>query len=162
VIGAGTMGAGIAIAALDSGFNVALFEQEDAALVRGVDRIRGHYGSRVKAGKINPAQAAEQEGRLQAGLDWSIVSQAGLVIEAVFEDLKVKQEVFRHLDEVARPGAILASNTSYIDLDAIAAATSRPQDVAGLHFSVLRTLCDCSKSRAAKPCRLMCWPRACR
>ena len=134
VIGAGTMGAGIAIAALDSGLNVALFEREDAALVTGVERIRSHYGSRVRAGKISPSQAVERQARLKAALDWSIVSHADLVIEAVFEDLKVKQEVFRLLDEVARPGAILASNTSYIDLDAIAAATSRPQDVVGLHF----------------------------
>jgi len=134
VIGAGTMGTGIAIAALDGGFNVALLEQEAVALGSGVDRIRSHYASRVKSDKISAAEAAEREARLKAGLDWSILSDADLIIEAVFEDLKVKQEVFRHLDEAARPGAVLASNTSYIDLDAIAAVTSRPQDVVGLHF----------------------------
>ena len=134
VIGAGTMGAGIAIAALDSGYDVTLVDQEDTALGRGIERIRGYYGSRVKAGKLEAAQAAEREVRMKSGLDWTIMSDADLVIEAVFEDLKVKKDVFSRLDQVARPGAILASNTSYIDLDAIAAATSRPQDVVGLHF----------------------------
>jgi 3-hydroxyacyl-CoA dehydrogenase len=134
VIGAGTMGAGIAIAALDAGFGVALFEREAAALDRGVERIRSHYRSRVKAGKINGSEAEERQGHLQAGLDWSLLADADLIIEAVFEDLTVKQEVFRRLGELARPGAVLASNTSYTDLDAIAASTRRAQDVVGLHF----------------------------
>ncbi|OWW21145.1 3-hydroxyacyl-CoA dehydrogenase NAD-binding domain-containing protein [Noviherbaspirillum denitrificans] len=134
VIGAGTMGAGIAIAALEAGFDVVLLEQDEAALVRGVDRIRSHYQGRVDAGKMDTSVAREREGRLKASVDWTLVAGADLVIEAVFEDLKVKQEVFRRLDSIARPGAILASNTSYTDLDAIAASTSRPQDVIGLHF----------------------------
>jgi 3-hydroxyacyl-CoA dehydrogenase len=134
VIGAGTMGAGIAIAALDAGFAVTVLEQEDAALARGVDRIRSYYAGRVKVGKLNAAEASEREARLKPSIDWLTLSDVDLVIEAVFEDLKVKQDVFRRLDEIARPGAILASNTSYTDLDAIAAATSRPQDVVGLHF----------------------------
>jgi 3-hydroxyacyl-CoA dehydrogenase len=134
VIGAGTMGSGIAIAALDAGFEVLLIEREAEALARGVDRIQSHYAGRVKAGKLDGSQEQERRARLHADLDWSVLSKADLVIEAVFEDLKVKQEVFRSLDQVARAGAILASNTSYIDLDAIAAATSRPQDVVGLHF----------------------------
>ena len=134
VIGAGTMGGGIAISALDAGFEVILLEQDEAALSRGVDRIASYYSGRAKAGKIDPAQAEERQSRLKAGFDWSMLSEADLVIEAVFEDLKVKQDVFRRLDEATRPGAVLASNTSYIDLDAIASATARPQDVVGLHF----------------------------
>lgn len=134
VIGAGTMGSGIAIAALDSGFEVALLERDDAALTRGVERIRSYYEGRVKAGKLGQDQAADRQGKLKPGLDWSTLSDPDLVIEAVFEDLGVKQEVFRELDRFARPGAILASNTSYLDLDEIAGVTSRPQDVVGLHF----------------------------
>jgi 3-hydroxyacyl-CoA dehydrogenase len=134
VIGAGTMGSGIAIAVLDAGLAVELLERDEAALGRGVERIQAYYAGRVKSGRLSAQQGAERQQRLSAGLDWSTVSSADLVIEAVFEDLKVKQEVFRQLDGLARPGAILASNTSYIDLDAIATATARPQDVVGLHF----------------------------
>ncbi|MES2718308.1 MAG: FAD-dependent oxidoreductase [Pseudomonadota bacterium] len=134
VIGAGTMGTGIAIAALDAGFDVLLLEQDAAALDRGTGRIHAHYARRVEGGKIPAAVAAACEARLSASLDWLRIAEADLVIEAVFEELGVKQQVFRRIDEVARPGAVLASNTSYLDLDAIAAATSRPQDVIGLHF----------------------------
>jgi len=134
VIGAGTMGAGIAIAALDAGFDVTLLEREEAALAKGVERISGYYAGRVKSGKLGAADAEKRRARLQPVLEWSKLADADVIIEAVFEDIKVKQEVFHQLDEVARPGAILASNTSYTDLDAIAAATRRPQDVVGLHF----------------------------
>lgn len=134
VIGAGTMGSGIAIAALDAGYEVLLLEQEAAALDRGANRIHEHYASRVQGGKLKAAVAAACEARLLAGLDWSRLSEADLVIEAVFEELAVKQQVFQRIDLLAREGAVLASNTSYLDLDAIAAATSRPQDVIGLHF----------------------------
>ncbi len=134
VIGAGTMGSGIAIAALDAGYDVALLEQDAAALDRGVTRIRDHYAGRVKAGKASESAAAQSMARLQFGVDWSEVAKADLVIEAVFEELGVKQDVFRRLDGLARPGAVLASNTSYLDLDAIASATARPGDVVGLHF----------------------------
>ncbi|QTN22229.1 enoyl-CoA hydratase/isomerase family protein [Rhizobacter sp. AJA081-3] len=134
VIGAGTMGSGIAIAALDAGYEVLLLEQEAAALERGATRIHEHYASRVKGGKINAAVAAACEARLTTSLDWPRIAEADLVIEAVFEELGVKQQVFQRIDALSRPGAVLASNTSYLDLDAIAAATSRPQDVIGLHF----------------------------
>ena len=134
VIGAGTMGSGIAIAALDAGYEVLLLEQEAAALERGAGRIHGHYDSRVKGGKTKPAVAAACEARLSTSLDWPRIAEADLVIEAVFEEMGVKQQVFKRIDALARPGAVLASNTSYLDLDAIAAATSRPQDVIGLHF----------------------------
>jgi len=134
VIGAGTMGSGIAIAALDAGYDVALLEQDEAALQRGATRIRQHYASRVQGGKMSAAGAAAAEGRLLASIDWTVVANADLIIEAVFEDLGVKQQVFQRLDGIARPGAILATNTSYLDVDAIAASTRRPSDVIGLHF----------------------------
>jgi len=134
VIGAGTMGSGIAIAALDAGCEVLLLEQAADALERGANRIQEHYASRVTGGKINAAAAAACQARLSASLDWPRISEADLVIEAVFEELGVKRQVFQRIDALARPGAVLASNTSYLDLDAIAAATTRPQDVIGLHF----------------------------
>lgn len=134
VIGAGTMGAGIAICALDAGLDVVLLEQDDAALQRGRQRVQEHYEGRVAAGKMPEAQAAARQARLSPSLEWAQLARADLVIEAVFEDLAVKQEVFRRIDAHARPGAVLATNTSYLDVDAIAAVTQRPQDVVGLHF----------------------------
>lgn len=134
IIGAGTMGSGISLAALDAGYAVVLLEQDGAALERGVARIHDHYSRRVQAGKMPVAQAKACRSRLQSSLDWAALAQADLVIEAVFEDLAVKQHVFTRIDALARTGAVLASNTSYLDLDAIAAATRRPQDVIGLHF----------------------------
>lgn len=134
VIGAGTMGSGIAIALLDAGLAVLLLEQDEAALKRGRERIARHYLDRVRAGKLAAEKAAACEAQLTVSLDWTQLRNADLVIEAVFEDLVVKQDVFRQIDVHARPGAVLATNTSYLDVDAIAAATSRPQDVLGLHF----------------------------
>lgn len=134
VIGAGTMGAGIAISVLDAGLDVLLLERDAAALQRGMERIRTHYRERVAAGKM-PAERAEAcLQRLSDSLDWQRLAQADLVIEAVFEEMAIKQEVFRTIDAHARPGAVLATNTSYLDVDAIASATSRPADVLGLHF----------------------------
>jgi 3-hydroxyacyl-CoA dehydrogenase len=134
VIGAGTMGTGIAIAVLEAGLSVELLERDQAALGRGVERIHAYFAGRVKTGRLSAQQAAERQERLRPGLDWDAVASVDLVIEAVFEELQVKREVFGQIDGLARSGAILASNTSYIDLDAIAAATTRPQDVVGLHF----------------------------
>jgi 3-hydroxyacyl-CoA dehydrogenase len=134
VIGAGTMGSGIAIAALEAGSDVTLLEQDAAALERGSARIHTHFTARVQAGKMKAAAAAATQARLRASLDWALLADADLVIEAVFEELSVKRQVFGRIDALARPGAVLASNTSYLDLDAIAAATTRPQDVIGLHF----------------------------
>ncbi|HSV46039.1 MAG TPA: 3-hydroxyacyl-CoA dehydrogenase family protein [Ramlibacter sp.] len=134
VIGAGTMGTGIAISGLDAGLEVTLLEQDAVALQRGATRVREHYARRVAAGKVDADMAAGCESRLHATTDWSALAQTDLVIEAVFEDLAVKREVFARLDKIAKPGAILATNTSYLDVDAIAAATSRPRDVVGLHF----------------------------
>ncbi len=134
VIGAGSMGAGIAICALDAGLNVLLLEQNDEALARGQQRVTEHYSGRVAAGKMKPAVAEAAQARLTPTTDWAQLARADLVIEAVFEDLAVKQGVFQQIDAHARPGAVLATNTSYLDIDQIANATSRPQDVLGLHF----------------------------
>lgn len=134
VIGAGTMGTGIAIAALDAGLAVLLLEQDAEALERGRQRVLTHYQGRLAAGKLKASVAASNEARLSPTTDWTQLARADLVIEAVFEDLAVKQQVFRQIDAHARPGAVLATNTSYLDVDAIAAATARPQDVLGLHF----------------------------
>lgn len=134
IIGAGTMGTGIAIAALDAGFHVLLLEREKDALTQGERRIGDHYATRISKGKISASLSQEQLARLQGSIDWQLLADVDLVIEAVFEDLEVKQDVFRRLDSLLRPGSILASNTSYLDLDKIASATSRPSDVVGLHF----------------------------
>jgi 3-hydroxyacyl-CoA dehydrogenase len=134
VIGAGTMGTGIAIAALEAGLQVSLLEQSADALERGSARIAEHFASRVKAGKIDASRADRLLASLKTSLDWGALQAADVVIEAVFEDLAVKQSVFRTIDQHARVGAVLATNTSYLDIDAIAAVVSRPQDVLGLHF----------------------------
>lgn len=134
VIGAGTMGSGIAIAALEAGLSVLLLEQDEEALERGRQRIKSHFSQRVQSGKIKAIQGAKNESRLSTTTDWLRLAEADLVIEAVFEELQVKREVFQKIDAYARQGAVLATNTSYLDVDAIAAATQRPQDVLGLHF----------------------------
>ncbi|CAN7636818.1 3-hydroxyacyl-CoA dehydrogenase NAD-binding domain-containing protein [Caballeronia sp. LjRoot29] len=129
VIGAGTMGSGIAICALDAGLQVTLVEQDAGALDAGRERILKHYER-----KLNADDVAERARRLVCTTDWQSLTHVDAVIEAVFEDLAVKQEVFQRIDKLARPGALLASNTSYLDLDGIAGATKRPRDVVGLHF----------------------------
>lgn len=134
VIGAGTMGAGIAINALDAGLSVILLEQDDASLQRGHQRVVEHYQSRVASEKLKATVAGAREARLSPTTDWGRLALADVVIEAVFEDLAVKQDVFKKIDAHARPGAVLATNTSYLDVDAIANATGRPRDVLGLHF----------------------------
>lgn len=134
VIGAGTMGTGIAIAALDAGYQVTLLERDSQALQRGSERITKHYEAQSAKGKIRTQDAEKRLSSLATSLDWAALANAELVIEAVFEDLAVKREVFSAIDQYARDGAILASNTSYLDLDAIAAVTGRPGDVIGLHF----------------------------
>ena len=134
VIGAGAMGTGIAICALDAKLKVLLLDREATALQAGTQRVTRHYQGRVEAGKMDAAAAAIAEGRLTPTTDWASLGDADVVIEAVFEDLDIKREVFRQIDRYARPGAVLATNTSYLDVDAIASATTRPGDVLGLHF----------------------------
>lgn len=134
VIGAGTMGAGIAICALDAGLDVVLLEQNAQALEVGCARVTDHYANRVQAGKMADALAQARLSKLTATTDWGLLHCADVVIEAVFEDFDVKQEVFKQIDAHARAGAVLATNTSYLDVDKIAQITSRPADVLGLHF----------------------------
>ncbi|MCG5238156.1 FAD-dependent oxidoreductase, partial [Xanthobacter oligotrophicus] len=134
VIGAGTMGAGIAVALADAGLSVTLVERDAEAAAAGLQRVADLYARQVKSGRLTDRQGAERLARITPTADWGRLAAADLVVEAAFEDLAVKADIFRRLDAVAKPGAVLATNTSYLDLDAIAAATSRPQDVVGLHF----------------------------
>ncbi|ARP77705.1 3-hydroxyacyl-CoA dehydrogenase NAD-binding domain-containing protein [Bordetella genomosp. 6] len=134
VVGAGTMGRGIAISFLNAGFRVAIVETDEQALDNGLKAIRAIYEQADKKGKITAVQAAERMARLVPGLHYGALADADLVVEAVYENMDVKAQVFRALDEVCKPGAILASNTSYMDIDRIATNTARVQDVIGLHF----------------------------
>ena len=134
VIGAGTMGGGIAMNFLNAGVPVKLLEAKPEALARGLATIRSNYESQVKKGKLKPDKLAQRMALLTTTLSYDDLKEADLVIEAVFEDMGVKETVFRELDRVMKPGAILASNTSTLDLNHIAAITRRPQDVVGLHF----------------------------
>ncbi len=134
VIGAGTMGGGIAMCFANAGIPVTVIETEPAALERGLDRVRATYASSVKRGSLSEAAAAERVARISGAVGLEHADSADIIVEAAFEDMKVKAEIFGTLDRVAKPGAILATNTSYLDVDAIAATTTRPQDVIGLHF----------------------------
>jgi 3-hydroxyacyl-CoA dehydrogenase len=134
IIGGGTMGGGIAMSFANAGFPVTLVEINKQALARGLEIIDKNYAGSVKRGKLSEAQAAECRGLISGAIDYDALADADLVIEAVFEDPELKQDIFARLDEALKPGAILATNTSYQDVDAIAAATSRPEDVIGMHF----------------------------
>ncbi|MDB5745307.1 MAG: 3-hydroxyacyl-CoA dehydrogenase, partial [Massilia sp.] len=134
VIGAGTMGGGIAMNFANAGIPVIILETKQDALDKGLATIRKNYENTVRKGKLAPEQAQQRIDLITGTLSYEDIAQADIVIEAVFEDLNVKEAVFRQLDATMKPGAILASNTSTLDLDRIAAFTSRPQDVIGLHF----------------------------
>jgi 3-hydroxyacyl-CoA dehydrogenase len=134
VIGAGTMGGGIAMSLANAGIPVALLEASAAALERGMAQIRASYAASVARGSQPRERAERALGLIRAVSDYQELAAADIIIEAVFEDLAVKREVFARLDRVAAPHAILATNTSTLDIDIIAAATSRPQQVAGTHF----------------------------
>ncbi len=134
VIGAGTMGGGIAMAMANAGLEVTLLETRQDALDRGLATIAKNYEGTVKKGRLKPEAMAERLGRITPTLDYAALADADLVIEAVFEDMGVKEAVFTQLDQVCKPGAILASNTSYLDVNRIASFTKRPRDVLGLHF----------------------------
>jgi len=134
VIGAGTMGGGIAMNFLNAGTPVVMLEMKQEALDKGLAIIRKNYESQVKKGKLKEDKYAERMALLSTTLSYAELGDADLVIEAVFEEIGVKQKVFEQLDAVMKPGAILASNTSTLDLDKIAAFTKRPQDVIGMHF----------------------------
>ncbi|HET9449760.1 MAG TPA: 3-hydroxyacyl-CoA dehydrogenase NAD-binding domain-containing protein, partial [Aggregicoccus sp.] len=134
VVGAGTMGGGISMSFLDAGLPVVLLETKQEALQRGVATIRRNYEARVQKGKLAQEAYERRMALLTPTLDAAALGDADLVIEAVFEELGVKEQVFRRLDAVAKPGAILATNTSTLDVNRIAAFTGRPQDVLGMHF----------------------------
>ena len=134
VIGAGTMGAGIAYNCLSRGMEVTLLDSSDEGLERGDNTIRGLYQGGVDRGKLSEAEMQSGLGRFVTSQDYADIADVDIVIEAVFESMAIKKEVFGTLDDVVRQGAILASNTSTLDIDEIAASTSRPEDVIGLHF----------------------------
>jgi len=134
VIGAGTMGGGISMNFLNAGIPVTILEMKQEALDRGVGVMRGNYEAQVKKGKLKQDKLDQRMGLLSTTLSYDDIGDADLVIEAVFEDLGVKEAVFKELDRVMKPGAILASNTSTLDVNKIASFTKRPQDVVGMHF----------------------------
>jgi 3-hydroxyacyl-CoA dehydrogenase len=134
IVGAGTMGGGIAMNFANAGLPVTLLEAKQDALDRGIAGIVKQYEAQVLKGKLKPEDARKRIELIRPSLDYAAAAQADLFIEAVFEDLGVKKEVFRKLDAVAKRGAILATNTSTLDVDAIARFTKRPGDVLGLHF----------------------------
>jgi 3-hydroxyacyl-CoA dehydrogenase len=134
VVGGGTMGAGIAVAILDAGLPVTMIERDDASLARGRAHIEKVYDGLIAKGRMTPEAKAAVLARWTGSTSYDALGAVDLAIEAVFEDMAVKQAVFAELDRVCRPGAVLATNTSYLDIDAIAASVSRPSDVVGLHF----------------------------
>ncbi len=134
VLGAGTMGSGIAISLATAGFDVVLVDTQREALAAGMERVRATLAAAVEKGKLDAAAAAAAVERVRTGDRIDALASADLVIEAVFESLTVKREVFTSLGKLCRPGAVLASNTSTLDMDAIAAASGRASDVVGMHF----------------------------
>lgn len=153
VIGGGTMGVGIALCFANAGLPVKLLEVNAEALARGLQRAHDTYAASVKRGSLSQADMDKRLALVEGVTDYAALSEVDVVVEAVFEDLTVKRQVFEQLDAVCKPGAILASNTSSLDIDAIAAFTQRPGDVIGLHFfspaNVMRLL---EVVRAAKTC----------
>ncbi len=134
IIGAGTMGGGIAMSFANAGIPVTILDVSEEALERGLAVVDRNYGVSVKRGKLSQADAAERRDRISGVTSYDGIGNVDLVIEAVFEDPDLKKKIFATLDDVCKPGAILATNTSYQDVNAIAAATSRPSDVLGMHF----------------------------
>ena len=134
VLGAGTMGGGIAMNFLTAGLPVTIVEAEQANLDKGVATIRRNYENSVKRGKMTQDEVEAAMGRLTPSLDFGDLGEADLVIEAVYENMDLKKDIFARLDRIAKPGAILASNTSYLNVDEIAAQTARPEAVLGMHF----------------------------
>lgn len=134
VIGAGTMGGGIAMSLANIGIPVTLIDSSAEGLERGLARVRDNYATTVKRGKLSADDMAQRLALITCSMQIADVAGADMVIEAVFEDMGLKQDIFRQLDAHCPPGAILATNTSGLDVDAIAAVTQRPQDVVGAHF----------------------------
>ena len=134
VIGAGTMGGGIAMNMVNVGIPVTLVETSQEALERGLGVIRGNYDNTARKGRLSEADVVQRMGLINGSLQLQELAQCDLVIEAVFENMEVKKDIFTRLDAIVKPGAILASNTSALDLNEIASATARPESVIGLHF----------------------------
>jgi 3-hydroxyacyl-CoA dehydrogenase len=134
VVGAGTMGGGIAMNFANAGIPVTVLEVKKEALEKGIATIRKNYEASAKKGKLTPAQVEERMALVRPTLDYADLAQADIVVEAVFEDMPVKEKVFRELDRVMKQGAILATNTSTLDVNRIASFTRRPEDVVGTHF----------------------------
>ncbi len=134
IIGAGTMGGGIAMNFVNVGIPVTIVETKQEALDRGLSVIRKNYENTARRGRLSMADVETRMGRFTPTLDLSALADCDLIIEAVFENMEIKKEVFGRLDAIAKPGAILATNTSYLDIDQIAATTKRPEDVIGMHF----------------------------
>ncbi|KPF74406.1 3-hydroxyacyl-CoA dehydrogenase [alpha proteobacterium AAP81b] len=134
VIGAGTMGGGISMNFLSVGIPVTIVETKQEALDRGVAVIRKNYENSAKKGRFSMDEVEARMGRLSTSLDLADLADCDLIIEAVFENMAIKKEIFGKLDALAKPGAILASNTSYLNVDEIAASTARPESVVGMHF----------------------------
>ena len=134
VVGGGTMGAGIAVAVLDAGLPVTMVERDEGSIARGRANVAKVYDGLVAKGRMTAAGKDQVLSRFRGSTSYADLANVDLVIEAVFEDLDVKKAVFAELDRVCKPGAVIATNTSYLDIDAIAASISRPQDVIGLHF----------------------------
>lgn len=155
IIGAGTMGGGIAMNFLNAGYPVTIVETSQQALDRGVRTIRTNYENTAKKGRITATDIERRMALLTPTLEMESLADADLVIEAVFETMDVKKDVFGRLDRIAKPGAILATNTSALDVDEIAAATSRPEAVIGLHFfspaNVMKLLEVVRGAKTAKP-----------
>ena len=134
IVGGGTMGAGIAVAMLDAGMPVTMIERDEPSLARGRQHVEKVYDGLIKKGRMTPEAKAAVMARFSGSTSYDALAQVDIVVEAVFEDMGVKKAVFAELDRVCKPGAVLATNTSYLDIDEIAASVSRPQDVVGLHF----------------------------
>ncbi len=134
VLGAGTMGGGITMNFLTAGIPVTIVEREQAALDKGVATMRRNYENSVKRGRMTQDEIEAAMARLTPSVEFEDLGQCDLVIEAVYENMDLKKEIFARLDKIAKPVAILASNTSYLDVDEIAAQTSRPEAVLGMHF----------------------------
>lgn len=154
IIGAGTMGGGIAMAFVNGGIPVTILEMNKEALDRGLGVIDKNYGISVSRGSLSPEAHKKRMALFTPTTSYDDLADADIIIEAVFEEMAVKKEVFTKLDTVAKPGAILASNTSYLNIDEIAAMTKRPQDVLGLHFfspaNVMKLL-EIVRGRATAP-----------
>jgi 3-hydroxyacyl-CoA dehydrogenase len=157
VIGAGTMGAGIAMVFASAGIPVALIDRDQPLLDAGMARIASNYAATARRGRLSTADVEARLRRITPTTDWQAVAAADLVVEAVFEEMSLKKEVFARLDELCKPGAgaILATNTSTLDVNEIARATARPEQVIGLHFfspaNVMRLVEVVRGARTAKP-----------